>query len=63
VNARTAAAIEEVTRVAYKQITGEDPPEPLDITISRGPSWCGVEADYIELEAEKIIPKRIEFLH
>lgn len=39
-----------VARVAIKEITGNDPPDPLEITFSRGPWWCGVEDDEVENE-------------
>lgn len=40
---KTVTAVGELVRAGYKHVTGEDPPEPLDFTICRGPAWCGVE--------------------
>lgn len=39
----TLKALGELVRAAVKHTTGKDPEEPIDITICRGPSWCGVK--------------------
>jgi hypothetical protein len=51
-DAKTVQAIGELVRAGYKHLTGEDPVEPLEFTICRGPSWCGVEDDYAEVNEE-----------
>lgn len=46
---KTVAAIGEMMRAAHTHITGEDPIGSIDFTICRGPSWCGVDDDCVEV--------------